>query len=29
MLQKTIDKLKKEKPLFDDLPNKLRPFFIN
>ena len=28
-LLNTIKKLKKEKPLYDDLPNKLRPFFIN
>jgi hypothetical protein len=27
-LQKTIEKMKKEKVLFDDLPNKLRPFFF-
>lgn len=28
-LLNTIKKLKKERPLYDDLPNKLRPFFIN
>jgi hypothetical protein len=26
---KDIQRLKKEKPLYDDLPGKLRQFFIN
>jgi hypothetical protein len=27
-LLKTIEKMKREKPLYDDLPIKLREFFI-